>query len=97
MCLILGDNRLVLWHYGPAMLNVTLDTHRAINVLKEHGFDEKNAEGIVEVLKAQNVEHLATKEDVLALKADLFKWLAVVLVGQVAAFAVVVKWILGSG
>lgn len=52
-----------------------LDTHKEIGYLKELGFDEKKAEGIVQ-LHLKNGEYLATKEDIAQLervtKADLF-------------------------
>ena len=59
-------------------LNVTFNTHKALKALKSSGFDEKQAETVVETIdKAVNetvatktdLEAMATKED-LALLAD---------------------------
>ena len=50
------------------MTTITLDTHRLINDLKERGFTEKQAEEITEAIKAQDLDHLATKADLLSSK-----------------------------
>ncbi|ECL5067813.1 hypothetical protein G9Z98_003846 [Salmonella enterica] len=40
-----------------------MNTHNAINALKESGFDEKQAEKIVEVIAVMQNINVATKED----------------------------------
>ncbi|EJE9730214.1 TPA: DUF1640 domain-containing protein [Salmonella enterica] len=57
------------------MTTLAMNTHNAIKALKESGFDEKQAEKIVEVIAdLQNIS-VATKEDLKAstdsLKTDL--------------------------
>lgn len=81
------------------MATLTLDTHKAISRLKEAGFEETKAEAIVNSLKEVNLENVVTRADlrtaIAELKADLFKWLIPILLGQIAVFAAVVKLLLG--
>ncbi len=70
------------------MSTLVIDTHNFITRLKEAGMEEKQAEAIVNGIKDINLEHAATKEDIAELKADLFKWLIPILLGQTAVFAV---------
>ena len=62
--------------------------------------DEKQAAAIVEGLKEINFEHIVTKDDlrvsIAELKTDLIKWLIPTLLGQVAVFALVVKFLIGG-
>lgn len=77
------------------MATLTVDTHKFITQLKEAGVEEKQAEAIVNGIKEINLEHVVTKDDlriaIAELKADLFKWLIPILLGQIAVFAAVVK------
>ena len=43
--------------------NVTFDTHKAVKALKSAGFDEKQAEGVVETIDKAVNETVATKAD----------------------------------
>ena len=72
-----------------------MDTHKAISRLKEAGFEETKAEAIIDSLQEVDLQGFATKEDILNLKADIFKWLIPILLGQIAVFAAVVKLLLG--
>jgi hypothetical protein len=56
-----------------------LDTHKEIIHLKELGFDEKKAEGIVQ-LHVKTSEQLATKADIAHLE-DIMKFDRTLLVG----------------
>ena len=53
--------------------NVTFNTHEAVKSLKSSGFDEKQAESVVETINKAVNETVATKADLalLATKADL--------------------------
>ena len=51
--------------------NVTFDTHKAIKALKSAGFDEKQAEGVVETIDKAVNETVATKADLAILEAEL--------------------------
>ena len=51
--------------------NVTFDTHKAVKALKSAGFDEKQAEGVVETIDKAVNETVATKADLAILGADL--------------------------
>ena len=53
--------------------NVTFNTHEAVKALKSSGFDEKQAEGVVETINKAVNETVATKADLalLATKEEL--------------------------
>ena len=53
--------------------NVTFDTHKAVKALKSSGFDEKQAEVVVETIDTAVNETVATKSDLalLATKEEL--------------------------
>lgn len=73
------------------MSSITLDTHKFIRKLQEAGFDEKQAEGLTEAMRAAIDEsELVTKKDLqielAPIKADLnlLKWM----MGALIAIAV---------
>jgi hypothetical protein len=49
-----------------------LDTHEAVEKMVEAGASKKMAEAIVKTINTSS-DHLATKEDIRALKSDLFQ------------------------
>ena len=51
--------------------NVTFDTHKAVKALKSSGFDEKQAETVVETIDTAVNETVATKSDLALLAAKL--------------------------
>ena len=51
--------------------NVTFDTHKAVKALKSSGFDEKQAEAVVETIDTAVNETVATKSDLALLAAEL--------------------------
>ena len=51
--------------------NVTFNTHEAVKALKGSGFDEKQAESVVETINKAVNETVATKADLAVLGADL--------------------------
>ena len=51
--------------------NVTFNTHEAVKALKSSGFDEKQAESVVETINKAVNETVATKADLAILGADL--------------------------
>ena len=51
--------------------NVTFDTHKAVKALKSSGFDEKQAEVVVETIDTAVNETVATKADLALLAAEL--------------------------
>ena len=51
--------------------NVTFNTHQAVKALKSSGFDEKQAESVVETIDKAVNETVATKADLAILGADL--------------------------
>ncbi len=87
------------------MNHLIQDSHRLITHLTEkYGYSKEQAEGLKFAIDEIQIEHVATQTDVERLRADLmtsierlrsdlFKWLVPLLVGQVAIFAAVIKWI----
>ena len=51
--------------------NVTFNTHKAVKALKSSGFDEKQAEGVVETIDKAVNETVATKTDLALLAAKM--------------------------
>ena len=51
--------------------NVTFNTHEAVKALKGSGFNEKQAESVVETINKAVNETVATKADLALLAADL--------------------------
>ena len=51
--------------------NVTFDTHKAVKALKSSGFDEKQAESVVETIDKAVNETVATKTDLALLAAKM--------------------------
>ena len=49
----------------------TFNTHEAVKALKGSGFDEKQAESVVETINKAVNETVATKSDLALLRADL--------------------------
>ncbi len=74
------------------MSTVNFDTHKFVRRLKESGFDEKQAEALIDAMQAAITDsELLTRKDLqielAPLKADisLVKWMLGVLLGGVAA------------
>ena len=51
--------------------NVTFNTHKAVKALKNSGFDEKQAESVVETIDKAVNETVATKTDLALLAAKM--------------------------
>ena len=75
------------------MATLVIDTHRFIEKLISAGIAKNQAEAIVSGIKELELEHVATKADLLEFKVDLFKWLVPLLLGQAGLIAVLVKLI----
>ena len=50
---------------------MTFDTHKAVKLLKEAGFGDTQAEAVVGTVGDAIAEGVATKTDILELKADI--------------------------
>ena len=50
---------------------MALDTHKAVKKLKEVGFDESQAEAVVRMVGEAFDDTVATKADIVAVRADL--------------------------
>lgn len=91
------DNAAQLWH--TESVTALVDTHRLITTLQNRGFTVEQAEGIADAIEQIDLAALATKEDMQAVrleirdgKFDLLKWIIVLQVSQLAAFAAIVNW-----
>ena len=73
------------------MSTILVDTYRLVDSLKQKGFNEQQATGIADALAQLDLHQLVTKKDLKAelatLKADFFKWLVPILLGQAALIA----------
>jgi hypothetical protein len=72
------------------MMQVTFDTQTAVNLLRDAGFEEQQAQAIVTVIKNAQCE-LATKHDLVDLKKDLIIWLGMIIFVSFGLFASLVK------
>ena len=78
------------------MSTITFDTHQFIVKLKETGITERQAEVLIETIKeSQATAELVTKKDLATAlaetKLDIIKWIAGMLLAQVAVIAALVK------
>ncbi len=53
------------------MATLTIESHKAVTVLKKAGYTEKQAEAVVAVFEDVQLNDVATKNDVTAVKEDL--------------------------
>lgn len=74
---------------------VLVDTHRLVNELESYGFTPKQAEGVKYAIQEIDLNHVATKSDIDRLRAELFKWLVPLLVGQIVLFTGITSAIIG--
>ena len=71
---------------------VLIDTHRLVSELKsEYGFSSQQAEGVKYAIQEIDLNHVAKKSDIDRLRAELFKWLVPLLVGQIVVFTGIVS------
>ena len=72
------------------MATTVIDTLRFARRLKEVGLPAEQAEGVAAALGEEFTEHLATKADLLLVKAELslLKWM----LGFNLAFSVAILW-----
>lgn len=52
----------ILWH-SEWMATVLVDTHKIVAGLKEHGFNDRQAEGITEVFRQIDLDHIVSRGD----------------------------------
>jgi hypothetical protein len=73
------------------MTSLAFDTHKAVKVLKEAGFKEIQAEAVVAAVGDAMVGNVATKTDLLALEARLYKHMWAMAAGIVGVTVALVK------
>jgi hypothetical protein len=64
------------------MATLIVDTYRFIEKLRASGIAESQAKAIVEGIQELDFSHMATKGDLAELKAEMFKWLIPLMLGQ---------------
>ena len=96
----LRDKSFHLWHH-IRIATLTIDSHEFITGLTAAGVPQAQAEAIAQGFSKVNLESVATKQDVSELrlelrdvKVELLKWIVPLLLGQIVAFAAIVKWLL---
>lgn len=65
------------------MQSLVKDTHNLINFLQTKGYSKEQAEGFVEAVKEFDTAELATKRDLQELRADLYRYIFGIALGQV--------------
>lgn len=84
------------------MTTLSFDTYDILQRLKAAGIPHAQAEAIVESLRTIGVDHMASKQDIAAMesrlgekiehiRADIFKWLVPLLLGQAGLIAVLMN------
>lgn len=75
----------VRFWYMAILIN---DTHQAISLLQSKGYSKEQAEGFVELVKDLNTSEVVTKGHldvtIAKLRADLYRYIFGIAVGQVA-------------
>ena len=75
--------------YTYIMNAITIDTHAVVKELMRRGFNEEQAEGVVDAIESIDLSDLATKRDILELKSDILKWMF----GQTALIVALIKFL----
>ncbi len=70
---------------------IAFDTHRFVKNLTASGFTEKQAEALANEQVYLLNANLATKVDLLAVKADLSKWMVMAMIAQGGLIVALVK------
>ncbi len=69
-----------MWYPVGQMVSVTFDTHRVVKDLRDAGFDEAQAEAVVnalgsavdrDVVKPEDLKEFATKADIAELRTEM--------------------------
>ena len=75
------------------MATISIDTYEFVQGLTDSGISEQHAKAIAEGFKKADLEHVATKEDLANLRADIFKWSVPILVAQAGLIVALVKYL----
>ena len=70
---------------------IAFDTHRFVKNLTASGFTERQAEALADEQVHLLNANLATKADILAVKADLLKWMVMAMIAQGGLIVALVK------
>ena len=66
-----------------AMATLTIDTFPFVDRLMKEGFPKNQAYAIADGLQHAQLDHVATKEDLLNLKAELITWFSSMMIAQI--------------
>jgi len=75
------------------MATITLDTYQFVEELTDAGISEEHAKAIARAFKKTDMQHVATKEDLANLRADIFKWAVPILVAQAGLIVALIKFL----
>lgn len=82
------------------MATLTFDTYQFIHHLTNSGMEEVQAKAIAEGLQKVDLNHVATRQDVDALKLqiqtikiDILKWMIPMMLGQIGLTTLLIKLI----
>src|SRR5436190_1867067 len=53
------------------MTTLVLDTYRAMQTLQSHGYTKDQAEGMIEMMSQADLNHVATREDIHEMRAEI--------------------------
>ncbi|MFN5609317.1 MAG: hypothetical protein ACK5O9_04055 [Holosporales bacterium] len=76
------------------MATLTIDTYASINLLRDSGFEEKQAKAVVDVLTTADLNHVANKQDLNDIQSALKQEIANLRVDVITIKADLLKWII---
>lgn len=75
------------------MATLTFDTYDFIERLKSSGIEESQAVAIADGLKEINLNHIASKQDLVELESRMVKWIVPTLFAQAALIVALIKFL----
>jgi hypothetical protein len=76
------------------MATLTIDTYASISLLRDSGFEEKQAKAVVDVLTTADLNHVANKQDLNDIQSALKQEIANLRVDVITIKADLLKWII---
>ncbi|MFN7226178.1 MAG: hypothetical protein ACK5UY_02885 [Holosporales bacterium] len=76
------------------MATLTIDTYASISLLRDSGFEEKQAKAVVDVLTTADLNHVANKQNLNDIQSALKQEIANLRVDVITIKADLLKWII---
>jgi hypothetical protein len=76
------------------MATLTIDTYASISLLRDSGFEEKQAKAVVDVLTTADLNHVANKQNLNDIQSALKQEIANLRVDVIIIKADLLKWII---